>query len=187
MPSTFVASIDLDVSLHAPMPLGLASVSPLCARVARAIEGGKLNASPEGLARTLPPQQTPILGEHSSPIMRYCRQSRTAAILPQRITCPLLARKLHSTIVVPALAPVSCLHLHPRRLPRHASVLVPVDWGDYPASHTIFSSSPGPADRRLVTWPRWRAPSRATGIAGRRRKIVAGKSLIPCAREHTWV
>ena len=69
---------------HAPTPLGLASVGPLCARVARAIEGGKLNASPEGLARTLPPQQTPILGEHSSPIMRYCRQSRTAAILASK-------------------------------------------------------------------------------------------------------
>jgi len=44
-----------------------------CARVARAIEGDNLNASPESLARALPPQQTPLLGEHSSPIMRYCR------------------------------------------------------------------------------------------------------------------
>jgi hypothetical protein len=40
----------------------------LCARVAWAIEDGGLNASPEGLARTPPSQQTGLLPEPSSPI-----------------------------------------------------------------------------------------------------------------------
>ena len=83
----------MNTTIPETKPQSLVNLVSLCARVARAVEDGRLNTSPEGLARTPPPQQSRLLREPSSPLTRCCHQPRAA--LPQLM--PHVNFKHHAT------------------------------------------------------------------------------------------
>ena len=99
----------------APNSQSLVNLAPLCARVARAVEDGGLNASAVALARAPPSQQTRLLRVPSSPSRRLLSPAPGSQRTPRRLT--ILALANHASINSPPVLP--------QRLPWHAFEPVP--------------------------------------------------------------